>query len=354
MLKFIKVIKIIYTDNLNREFIISKKIKSKNLNFLQKCIIYVNDYPSLIKKISKHLKGSNVDINYMNEKGWTTLMIACCNVKNKYMIDIIKLILKQNPDVNLKEYNGCTALMLLCNYEIDIYYSCRIVKLLLENDANINLQDIDGNSALLLSIKNYQYNKDDTLLIHYLIENNSDIDIQNNYGCNALIMTIKNIKDNAACYEIIYLLLNRGALVNIADNNGNTALIYATKNMNHNYEFWDKIVKLLIEYNADCTLKNNDGWNSFMYYCCITHPNPNESQRLKNDFLFYDTAKSILLNKDFILRMFKLYETKMININILEIILYYNINIKYLPIEDKDFKKALKKFTLQKKNVIFI
>lgn len=74
-----------------------------------------------------------------------------------------------------------------------------IVKLLLKYDADINLQDENGNTVLMLLGKYYATNQDYygpqyevlecfSVLLPIFIEHGADVNIKNNYGINALDM----------------------------------------------------------------------------------------------------------------------------------------------------------------------
>jgi ankyrin repeat protein len=56
--------------------------------------------------IAKQLLDAGYDINEQDESGWTALMSAC----NWDDINDVKLLLQYNPDLNLKQYMGFTAL----------------------------------------------------------------------------------------------------------------------------------------------------------------------------------------------------------------------------------------------------
>ena len=69
------------SENKNIEYEISETIKSKNLNSLQILILSSND--ELMKEFLKNnIKFFKDEINHQNEKGWTALMMACCNSNN--------------------------------------------------------------------------------------------------------------------------------------------------------------------------------------------------------------------------------------------------------------------------------
>ena len=93
---------------------------------------------------------------------------------------------EEGTDVNVKDNDGDTALMLACYYK-----HTEIVRILLDNGADVNAKDYDGDTALRKSIRN--------------VDNWSD------YNSRGIIES---------------MLLERGADVNAKTNDGYTALTY--------------------------------------------------------------------------------------------------------------------------------
>ena len=185
-------------------------------------------------------------------------------------------------------------------------------------------------------------------MIQKLIVLESDLNIQNDSGENPLILAIKHL-DPLYCSLIVENMLDYGCNVNLQDNNGNTALIHSVKKMNSNYNIYSKISEFIISSGAKLSIMNIDGWNVFMYFCCITHPDKNEYQRIRNEFFEKPNSYKILMNKDFVLRVYKLNKQNSIKLEILDIIIYYNIPLIYLP-NDYDFMRDLKSRFKSKKN----
>lgn len=91
--------------------------------------------------IKNFVENNNEQINKKNENGYTILMILCWNYEPHDDSDKkIKLLLNQKIDLNLKAPSSCTALnFLFCaNY----YPSFSIVKkFLIKEDIDINIAD---------------------------------------------------------------------------------------------------------------------------------------------------------------------------------------------------------------------
>ncbi|XP_011409265.1 PREDICTED: ankyrin repeat domain-containing protein 29-like [Amphimedon queenslandica] len=121
-------------------------------------------------------------------------MLAC----REGHTQIVKLLLKENFDPNVKEENGQNAFMLACkNGQI------QIVELLLEEQVHLdpNVQDKEGYTALMIASAN-GHKKIVKLLLDWL----ADPEIQANDGSTALtlaktrdIADILNSSNNHAC-----------------------------------------------------------------------------------------------------------------------------------------------------------
>ena len=115
--------------------------------------------------IFKYLLENGAEIDKENGYGWTALMCASMNGHS----DIVENLIKQGADVNIKNSNRETAL-------IKVIISCirtfeenkdnmikknaalnrclKIVKCLIENGADVNIKDNEGKTALDLAEEN--------------------------------------------------------------------------------------------------------------------------------------------------------------------------------------------------------
>ena len=86
------------------EYTIYKNIKSKKLNLLQIMILKSNN--DTIKNFLKNnIHLFKDDINYQNEKGWTVLMMACCNSNHYSNNEIVKLLLENAHVEGIRYYD---------------------------------------------------------------------------------------------------------------------------------------------------------------------------------------------------------------------------------------------------------
>ncbi|WP_338959791.1 ankyrin repeat domain-containing protein [Spiroplasma endosymbiont of Tiphia femorata] len=95
---------------------------------------------------------------------------------------IVKILLENGADVNYKDWDGNTSLMLTVQYgHLDI------VKILLENGADVNYKDWDGNTSLILAAENGRIEIFNILLLY-----KAHVYDKNQGGFTALTCSIKN------------------------------------------------------------------------------------------------------------------------------------------------------------------
>ena len=219
------------------------------------------------------LLSKDPDINIPNNDGVTALMLACINGHHQ----VVELLLSKNPDINIQNNDGLTALMAAsCNEHH------QVVQLLLNKGSDINIQSNDGSTSLMLASRNGYYQ-----IVELLLSKDPDINIQNNDGWTALIdaslnghhqvvelLLSKNPNINiqkndgvtalmaASCnehHQVVQLLLNKGSDINIQSNDGSTSLIFASRNGHH------QIVELLLSKDPDINIQKYDRWTALMY-----------------------------------------------------------------------------------------
>ena len=215
----------------NIEYDCSNIRKSKGFTLLMKLVLLTKEYPELNGEIKKYITGNKSAVNKSNEKGWTSLMLACRNSNIKSTETTIKMLIDAGADLNLKNNDGRTALMMACRNSTK-ESSENTVKMLIDGGADINLKEPDGWTALMFACR---YSNTDST------EN-----------------TVK-------------MLIDGGADVNLTENNEWTALIFACRYSNT--DSTENTVKMLIEVRSDVNLKTNDGWTALMVACKFSKDN---------------------------------------------------------------------------------
>lgn len=196
-----------------------------------------------------------VDIDHQNDQGTTFLMEA---VKQKGdCLELIKLFIDYDADIDLQDNKGKTALM----YALD---KCKIgiAEFLLHYRADTNISDHEKKATLMYLIDIFIFydsleindNSLDTLL--ELMFNKSELNIQDAKG-NTTIM-------RSVCYEtptLVRELITRGADIDLPNNKLKTPLSKALKN--ENIDFVKKLLAggaLIKEehINYDCIMPIQD------------------------------------------------------------------------------------------------
>jgi len=152
-------------------------------------------------------------------------------------IDAVKLLLEEDVDIDRKNFNGRTALIMAAakgNYEI--------VKILISRGAKLDIQETCGLTALSFAASNGHID-----VVKLLIDKGANLELENNtYGLTALLYAVIN-KD----LDMAKLLLQNGANSNVKPKDnlaGPLAQAILDSNMiNNNID----MIRLLIESKAD-------------------------------------------------------------------------------------------------------
>ena len=199
--------------------------------------------------IATDLLKSSADPNIKKRNGWTPLMIATV----KGFGDIVNLLLQYNVDVDLQSIGGGTALSIACENDA-IHIAAEILKG--GADPNITIEDTIGQIWTPLMIATMKGFDD---IVNLLIQYNVNVNLKNRIGATALYITIM-FGNNVI--HIATDLLKSGADPNIKTNDGWTPLMIAMLK-----GFDDIIVNLLIQYNVNVDLQNNNGATA-LYIAC--------------------------------------------------------------------------------------
>jgi ankyrin repeat protein len=127
-------------------------------------------------------------------------------------VDMLQRDLASGADVNAKDQDGRTALMMAT--------SPAIIDFLVVHGANINARDNDGNSALLRAASSVLDQAD---VVTALLEHGADVNARDKNGRTALILSTYVM----AMPKVAAVLLAHGADPNLIDKEGKTALTYA-------------------------------------------------------------------------------------------------------------------------------
>ena len=210
------------------------------MNLLQKLII--TEDPMILEYLMNNIHLYIDDINYQNTYGHTALMIVCKHIHEK-KLDLVKLLLENGADPNLRDNQGNNSIINAC-YDDVFKNSNEIIKMLSNYKTNINLQNTDGDTALILSCKHIVFKEKN---IKVLLENGADPNIQNKDGFTALMLLCEelDVHYNMEIYNIYYFTIIKS----------NRDITFKKYNAKYHIIY----MKILLEYNSDISLKNNKG-----------------------------------------------------------------------------------------------
>lgn len=134
-------------------------------------------------------------------------------------LEMVKLLMTKDMDVNARGFAGGTLLMLAADEDPDL------VKFLVAKGADINLQDDEGNTALMKAVASYK--KISIATISFLIAGGANVNAVNNKGETALIQAVKKGDE-----EMVRVLVGKGSAMPLKDKQGKSAWTYAVEGGN--------------------------------------------------------------------------------------------------------------------------
>jgi len=194
------IIKINTFTNEEKEDMVEKLIRrGSDVNFIDNkgntSLVYAIQGKSL--SLVNLLVKNDANINYLIPSSDQTILMYAIDVGN---IDIIQLLVEYGADINFKNSKGCSVLEMIfekeklkifeyfVKYDINNFTSevinnliskerLDLLKILIENNFNINLKDENDDTPLVYAFKNRQPE-----IVKYLIENGADVSNKNKQG----------------------------------------------------------------------------------------------------------------------------------------------------------------------------
>ena len=216
-------------------------------------------------KLVKILLDNGADPSLQTKTGATALLYAV--YRGDYRI--VQLLLEYNPHlVNISDINKLSSLHSVCRLG-----NAKILKLLIKQKPDLNARSSAGITPLYIACGL------DVSLVSLLLKANADPNIADINGTTPL-----SIATQVNCLPIVQCLLKAHANPNIEDKFGTTALFFAVRNNNN------RIFKCLIDANADPCIETSFHTSAFHLAChagfikivkqILKHTKPNF--RLKN------------------------------------------------------------------------
>ena len=189
---------------------IEEKISDEEAVRLAEKIIEECDNEDIDAKVNvvKDLIEQGADVNAKDKDGMTALIVASRNGHR----EVVEMLISNGADVNAKDNSDWTALM-----RASIKGQSKIAELLIANGALVNSKGVDGCTALIAAAFD-GCNE----IVKLLLENGADVNARDSDDRTALIMAISQ-----GYVDVGEMLIDNGAVVNAKDKTGKTAMSVA-------------------------------------------------------------------------------------------------------------------------------
>ena len=178
-----------------------------------------------VEFLLKH--GAIVDVQDKRNKSSLHYGVEGALLSGDTSFDVVSCLLNHGADINVPMNGKYTALMMACRSQ-----HVRLVKFLLQQGANVQLKDKDGKTALHFACElTFTWKPASCDLLNCLTENGADINALRKDNRTPLM-----VASSCGGVDQITFLIKRGANVHLQDKNGDTALHHAARNMNNSLE----------------------------------------------------------------------------------------------------------------------
>jgi ankyrin repeat protein len=235
--------------------------------------VYLNTFQVLVRMLVE-----NHGIDMQDHNGFTPLMHLCLHLDN---VSFYENILSFHPNLDLKNNEGRTALMLACDYK-----RYDVIKFLLDSGADINVlyhtdPDQYGHRIRFLTgidsdhykILYYDGSCVPSIFMKHMYENDMDLKIAKllltyditTENLNKTLIALSS-NSNGDFDDLITLVIEKCADINFQDSHGGTALMEACFNGDL------RLVKRLLSHYANIShsvinIKDNDGATALLHAC---------------------------------------------------------------------------------------
>jgi ankyrin repeat protein len=199
---------------------------------------------------------SGADVNARDSNGATPLLLAAAGYASE-KDKIVLLLLEKGADPNALDNTGFSPLM------VAAYYTSDVVKSLLDHHAEVNLKNKEQKTALLIASEGGH-----TKIASLLLARGADAGCRDETGKTALMLAADSLNVQA---ELIELLMAKGLDPNATDNEGNTPMILAARSRGWN------AIETLLAHGAQVNAKNKEGRSALSYWKENESKWPNES-----------------------------------------------------------------------------
>ena len=178
-----------------------------------------------VEFLLKH--GAIVDVQDKRNKSSLHYGVEGALLSGDTSFDVVSCLLNHGADINAPMNGKYTALMMACRSQ-----HVRLVKFLLQQGANVQVKDKDGKTALHFACElTLTWKPASCDLLNCLTENGADINALRKDNRTPLM-----VASSCGGVDQITFLIKRGANVHLQDKNGDTALHHAARNMNNSLD----------------------------------------------------------------------------------------------------------------------
>ena len=207
-------------------------ITDKHGNTCLIATVYYNGSRKVIRSLIKH--GANV--NAIVKYNQTALMIAC----HKKYADFIHVLLKAGSDTNIVDEDSWTCLM----YAVNSHCSNEILQAITDHGVDVNAKDKDNQTALMIACGIRHVDA-----IHVLLKAGSDTNIVDKNIWTCLMSVVESQCSN----EVLQAIIDHGADANATDKNNRTALMIACQKKHVD------AIHVLLKAGSDTNIVHKDG-----------------------------------------------------------------------------------------------
>ncbi len=177
----------------------------------------------------QNLLQQGADVNEKNKNGFSPLILACLFGKS----DVAKVLLDKGANVNIQDDGGMAPIILAAGNG-----NVPLMKILLAKGAKLDMTDNKGRTAMHFAAMRSKLNA-----LQFLLETGADLQSLDSEGNTPLLAHIAN--KPAANADIINFFLTNGSAINTQNTKGYTAFTLAVHGENAD------IVQLLLKNNAN-------------------------------------------------------------------------------------------------------
>lgn len=205
--------------------------------------------------------------NYLNSN-FNPLLLACFNYTRDDLIDIVKLLVKEDPfSVHFSNTAGKNCLIMLCQNPHARSGLIDIVRFLIDSGVDVNKKTKCGWHALMCVCRYYR-NSNLIDIVRLLADDGSEVNCKNAYGPNSFTFICANeFLDHNTCLDLfrLFVIDYKADVSAVYEADGDNALINLCKYHNNCDRLADIIRLILDNSNLDVNYKNKKGEDVMFY-----------------------------------------------------------------------------------------